>query len=123
MKIMLLVEELGIGALIGITLTLIAWRLQRYSAKHQWQTPMWSQLTLPGLAILCFATAQTLGGSGFIAAFVGGLLASYLFTEKKHDLLKASEEMNGPGSFGYASNLPGLGAFNQLFRDAGGEAA
>ena len=38
-------------------------------------------------------------------------------------LLKAAEEMNGPGSFGYASNLPGLGAFNQMFRAAGGETA
>ncbi|MGW8461728.1 cation:proton antiporter [Pseudomonas sp. CLCA07] len=88
----LVIEELGIGAFIGITLTLITWWLQRYSGKHQWQTSMWSQLTLPGLAILCFATAQTLGGSGFIAAFVGGLLASFLFTEQKHQLLKASEE-------------------------------
>ena len=88
----LVFEALGIGALVGAALTFIAWLLQRYSAKHHWQTPMWSQLTLPGLALLCFATAQTLGGSGFIAAFVGGLLASYLFTEKKHDLLKASEE-------------------------------
>jgi NhaP-type Na+/H+ or K+/H+ antiporter len=88
----LVIEELGIGALIGITFTFIAWQLQRYSAKHKWQTPMWSQLTLPGLAILCFATAQTLGGSGFIAAFVGGLLASFLFTEQKHQMLKASEE-------------------------------
>jgi len=88
----LIVEELGIGAVIGIALTLIAWLLQRHSEKHHWQTPMWSQLTLPGLAILCFATAQALGGSGFIAAFVGGLFASYLFTEQKHHLLKASEE-------------------------------
>ena len=88
----LLVEELGIGAFIGAAMTLGAWLLQRYSAKHYWQTPMWSQLTLPGLAILCFATAQTLGGSGFIAAFVGGLLASYLFKDQKHQLLKASEE-------------------------------
>jgi NhaP-type Na+/H+ or K+/H+ antiporter len=88
----LVVEELGIGAFTGITLTFIASQLQRYSGKHQWQTPMWSQLTLPGLAILCFATAQALGGSGFIAAFVGGLLASFLFTEQKHQILKASEE-------------------------------
>ncbi len=92
MAVELVVEELGIGAAAGIALTLIAWALQRYSAKHHWQTPVWSQLTLPGLAILCFATAQALGGSGFIAAFVGGLLASYLFTQQKHHLLKASEE-------------------------------
>jgi NhaP-type Na+/H+ or K+/H+ antiporter len=89
----LVIEELGIGALVGIAMTLIAWLLQRYSAKHRWQTPMWSQLTLPGLALLCFATAQTLGGSGFIASFVGGLLASYLFTEQKHHLLEAGEEI------------------------------
>ncbi|MHC5132901.1 cation:proton antiporter [Pseudomonas glycinis] len=92
LAIELFFEELGIGALIGGTLTFMAWLMQRYSGKHHWQTPMWSQLTLPGLAVLCFATAQTLGGSGFIAAFVGGLLASYLFAEQKHDLLKASEE-------------------------------
>lgn len=93
LAIELFFEELGIGALIGGTLTFMAWLMQRYSGKHHWQTPMWSQLTLPGLAVLCFATAQTLGGSGFIAAFVGGLLASYLFAEQKHDLLKASEEL------------------------------
>ena len=89
----LVIEELGMGALVGIAMTLIAWLLQRYSAKHRWQTPMWSQLTLTGLALLCFATAQTLGGSGFIASFVGGLLASYLFTEQKHHLLEAGEEI------------------------------
>ncbi|MGX1126723.1 cation:proton antiporter [Pseudomonas sp. HLS-6 TE3448] len=88
----LVAEELGIGALSGILLTLIAWQLQKLSWKHQWQMQVWSQLTLPGLAVLCFATAQVLGGSGFIAAFVGGLLAGYLFKEQKHHLLQASEE-------------------------------
>ena len=88
----LVAEELGIGALSGIFLTLIAWQLQKLSWKHQWQMQVWSQLTLPGLAVLCFATAQVLGGSGFIAAFVGGLLAGYLFKEQKHHLLQASEE-------------------------------
>ena len=89
---LLFIEELGIGAVTGVVLTPIAWRLQRYSGQHQWQTPVWSQLMLPGLAVLCFATAQAIGGSGFIAAFVGGLFASYLFTQQKHHLLKASEE-------------------------------
>ncbi|GGU51195.1 sodium:proton antiporter [Pseudomonas laurentiana] len=88
----LVAEELGIGALCGVLLTVAAWQLQQFSWKHQWQMPVWSQLTLPGLAVLCFATAQVLGGSGFIAAFVGGLLAGYLFKEQKHHLLEASEE-------------------------------
>lgn len=86
------VEELGIGALVGVGLALLAWQLLQLSAKHNWQMPMWSQLTLPGLALLCFALAQTLGGSGFIAAFVGGLLSGHLLDKQKHHLLQASEE-------------------------------
>ncbi|MET0848027.1 MAG: cation:proton antiporter [Pseudomonas sp.] len=93
MAIELVIEALGIGAVIGVVFTLIAWWLKRYSEKHHWQAPMWSQLTLTGLAILCFGTAQALGGSGFIAAFAGGLFASYLFTEQKHHLLNANEEL------------------------------
>lgn len=92
----LFIEELGIGAVVGLALTLIAWLMFRYASKQSWQSPIWSQLTLPGLALLCFATAQTLGGSGFIAAFVGGLLASRLFSEQKHRLLEASEEFATP---------------------------
>ena len=88
----LIAEELGIGALVGGGLALLACRLLRLSEQHDWQMPMWSQLTLPGLALLCFALAQTLGGSGFIAAFVGGLLSGYLLKRQKHQLLKASEE-------------------------------
>ncbi len=88
----LIAEELGIGVLVGAGLALLAWQLLRLSERHGWEMPMWSQLTLPGLALLCFALAQTLGGSGFIAAFVGGLLAGYLLDKQKHHLLHASEE-------------------------------
>jgi NhaP-type Na+/H+ or K+/H+ antiporter len=92
MALELISEELGVGALVGVGMALLAWQLLRFSHRHHWQTPMWSQLTLPGLALLCFALAQRLGGSGFIAAFVGGLLSGYLLNKQKHDLLKASEE-------------------------------
>ncbi len=39
----------------------------------------------------CFAVAQWLGGSGFIAAFVGGLLFGVLAKNHKHHLLLAAE--------------------------------
>jgi NhaP-type Na+/H+ or K+/H+ antiporter len=88
----LFIEELGIGALVGVTMAILTWQLLRFSQLHKWNMPMWSQLTLPGLALLCFALAQRLGGSGFIAAFVGGLLSGYLLDKQKHHLLLASEE-------------------------------
>ena len=89
----LIAEELGIGLLVGVATALFAWQLLRLSKQHGWQLPLWSQLTLPGLALLCFALAQTLGGSGFIAAFVGGLLSGHLLGEQKHHFLQASEEL------------------------------
>jgi NhaP-type Na+/H+ or K+/H+ antiporter len=39
----------------------------------------------------CFATAQFLGGSGFIACFLGGLIGGALMREHKEDLLRAAE--------------------------------
>ena len=38
------------------------------------------------LAVACFALAQVLGGSGFIAAFVGGLLFGAIAKEHKQRL-------------------------------------
>lgn len=87
----LLAGQLGIGLLVGLLLPLLAWGLQRLSRRENWQIPRWSQLVLPGLALLCFATAQVLGGSGFIAAFSGGLFSGYLFRQDKQRLLEAGE--------------------------------
>ena len=39
----------------------------------------------------CFAIAQWLGGSGFIASFAGGLLFGKLEKQRKHKLLLAAE--------------------------------
>lgn len=46
------------------------------------------------MAIVCFAISQWLGGSGFIACFVGGLVFGGLIREQKQPLLKAA---NGTG--------------------------
>ena len=49
------------------------------------------QLPVPALAVVCFAVAQWLGGSGFIAYFVGGMLFGGLEKSSKHKLLLAAE--------------------------------
>jgi len=43
------------------------------------------------LALACFATAQALGGSGFIASFVGGLLFGVRLKDYRERLLHAAE--------------------------------
>ncbi|HHQ4557822.1 cation:proton antiporter [Aeromonas hydrophila] len=87
----LLLEEIGIGLLVAWGLTSLTLRLLKISYLNGWQLPLWRQLTMPGLALLCFALAQTLGGSGFIAAFVGGLLIGRKLGEHKHAYLDSCE--------------------------------
>lgn len=91
LAITLLLEEIGIGLLVAWGLTSLTLRLLKTSYLNGWQLPLWRQLTMPGLALLCFALAQTLGGSGFIAAFVGGLLIGRKLGEHKHAYLDSCE--------------------------------
>jgi NhaP-type Na+/H+ or K+/H+ antiporter len=89
--LMLVVEEIGVGAAVGIGLTVLsAWALRR-RVGHGWITESWQQLPVPALAVACFALAQALGGSGFIAAFVGGLLFGAIAKEYKPKYLLAAE--------------------------------
>jgi NhaP-type Na+/H+ or K+/H+ antiporter len=68
-------EKIGIGVLAGALAGLIGGRLVRRARAANWSTGTSEQLAMAGLAVALFALTEELGGSGFIAAFVGGLLA------------------------------------------------
>ncbi|MFQ1712564.1 cation:proton antiporter [Aeromonas veronii] len=91
LAITLMLEEIGIGLLVAFVLTSLTIRLLKISYLNGWQLPLWRQLTMPGLALLCFALAQTLGGSGFIAAFVGGLFIGHRLGEHKQAYMDSCE--------------------------------
>jgi NhaP-type Na+/H+ or K+/H+ antiporter len=87
----LVAEEIGIGLVVGIVLSVIAVQLLGFSGRHQWLTPTWVQIPVVALALTCFATAQALGGSGFIASFAGGLFFGWLARQHRETLLRAAE--------------------------------
>jgi len=87
----LVAEEIGIGAAAGIGLTIVGTWLLKLAAGRGWITETWRQLPVIALAVSCFALAQALGGSGFIAAFAGGLLFGSIAKQHKHGLLLAAE--------------------------------
>jgi len=89
----LVAEEIGIGLAVGVVLTTVAVFLLRFAHKHQWLTPTWLQVTVIALALACFATAQLLGGSGFIASFTGGLLFGAFVKQRREALLEGAEAM------------------------------
>ncbi|WP_018262106.1 cation:proton antiporter [Methylobacterium sp. WSM2598] len=87
------VREIGIGLVTGVGLAVIGvWGL-RWAERRGWMGTGWRQMPAVALAITSFAAAQALGGSGFIASFVGGLAAGWMARRRtvKHELLMAAE--------------------------------
>ena len=87
----LVIQELGIGLVVGLGLTAVAAWLLRWCWNQGWVTEIWKQVTVVGLAIACFSVAQSLHGSGYIAAFTGGLLFGFKAKEATHKLVLAAE--------------------------------
>ena len=87
----LVLQEIGIGIAVAVALVTIAVPALRFARDHGWITDIWRQLPVVTLSLACFAVAQTLHGSGFIACFVGGLIFGYFAGERTHALVLAGE--------------------------------
>jgi NhaP-type Na+/H+ or K+/H+ antiporter len=87
----LVAEEIGIGLAVGLVLTIMAGLLLKFAKGQGWLTHTWIQVPVVALALGCFAVAQFLGGSGFIAAFSGGLLFGVLAKQHREEFLLAAE--------------------------------
>ena len=94
-----IVEEIGYGAVAGVVAgALGAWVL-RTSIRRGWMTDTWQKIDGVVTPLLAYTAAVALGGSGFIAAFVAGLVYAVVaagdaepstsLTEQSGELLNA----------------------------------
>jgi NhaP-type Na+/H+ or K+/H+ antiporter len=84
-------EVIGIGMVVGLVLAVFGGFALRTCASRGWVGGTWLQIPIIALALLCFGLAQWLGGSGFIASFVGGLIFGALTKHHKEQFLNAAE--------------------------------
>jgi sodium/hydrogen antiporter len=70
----LVVEEIGYGVLVGAGAGALAAGVAVLAGRRGLVEPLWLQVIPAAAAALAFTTAAAVGGSGFIAAFVGGML-------------------------------------------------
>jgi len=84
-------KAIGIGALVGVAFALFGSLAFRICSERKWIAGSWMQLPVVALAICCFATAQRFEGSGFIAAFVGGMIFGGLTRKHKKEVLESAE--------------------------------
>jgi NhaP-type Na+/H+ or K+/H+ antiporter len=87
----LVAREIGIGLGVAVVLAAVGIKLISICGRRGWFTDVWAQIPVVTLALACFATAQTLHGSGYIAAFVGGLLFGHYAKDHTHKLVIAGE--------------------------------
>jgi sodium/hydrogen antiporter len=67
------VVGIGIGAVGGLVIA--------RSQKCRWMSDTWAQLATLAVALVCFQVGERLHGSGFVAAFAGGL--AFAFAAKR----------------------------------------
>jgi NhaP-type Na+/H+ or K+/H+ antiporter len=87
----LLTEELGIGLLVGAIIAFVAAKAIVRARAANSLGDVWQRTSVPALALLVFAVAQLLHGSGYIAAFVGGLCFRAAMKEDLHSLIVPAE--------------------------------
>jgi NhaP-type Na+/H+ or K+/H+ antiporter len=89
--LLLVLQEIGIGLLVGVGLAAAGAWLLKYSSRNGWVTEIWMQATVAGLALACFAIAQEFHGSGYVAAFTGGIMFGFLAGKSTHKYVLAAE--------------------------------
>jgi NhaP-type Na+/H+ or K+/H+ antiporter len=93
-------EEIGFGVVGGVVAgALGAWTLRRFAARG-WMDGTWKQINAVATPLLAYTVATALGGSGFIAAFVAGIVfgvtagehaeATTFLAEESGELLNAA---------------------------------
>lgn len=85
------VEQIFFGLLIGIIIGWLGGWLLGITGKRGWIEKSLLQLGLLALALTCYGGASLVGGNGFIAAFIGGLLVKRGFEDAHFHASEFSE--------------------------------
>ena len=89
----LLLEEIGYGVLGGVVAGLLIAFVIRQAGRRNLIAPQWRQVIPAAGAALAYGTASALDGSGFIAAFVAGMVFRLALRRDPEELNQLTEEV------------------------------
>ena len=84
-------EQVGLGVVVSVGIGLAGGWLVSQASNRGWMTDASQRLALLALAIIAWALADQIGGNGFIAAFVGGLLVGPTVEQVGERLIRFTE--------------------------------
>ena len=79
------------GVAVGIGLGYGGGRLLTVADGRRWTSPVSRQLFVLAIAVACYLLSTSLGGNGFIAAFVGGLAFGGGSRQREEDAVRFTE--------------------------------
>lgn len=88
----LVAEKIGYGVLAGAVAGAVAAAVVVRAGGRRWVDETWLQVIPLAAALLCFGLAEAIGGSGFIAAFVGGAVFGGLRRHRGGDVSHLIEQ-------------------------------
>ena len=91
----LVVEAIGYGAVGGVIAGTVAAAVVVLGRRHRFVDDVWLQVVPVAAAVLAYSVADALGGSGFIAAFVGGMIFGGLRRRHGGEVGYLIEELGG----------------------------
>ena len=112
----LAIWELALAILVGVAVGVLGGRFLRTTVKRGLTSDMWTRLSIFSLALASYFLSVGIGGNGFVAAFVGGILFG---NATKHDLAEETDFTEASGAllallvwavFGLTLFTPGLAA-------------
>lgn len=89
----LLFEEVGYGIVGGVAAALVVGAVVVYAGRRDLIQGEWSQVIPAAGAVLAYGTASALDGSGFIAAFVGGMVFRGVINRDPGEMNRLTEEV------------------------------
>ncbi len=69
-----IVSQVFIAAAVGVAVGWLAARLIMWTADRDWMAPAWSKVAMLAVALGAWVFGDGLGGSGFLAAWIAGLI-------------------------------------------------
>ena len=87
-----IVEQLGFGTLVGLTIGLGGGWLMGFARRWEWLADSYQQIGVVALALLCLAVSEMVGASMFIASFVAGLAVQVGFKDAGKHSVEFAEE-------------------------------
>jgi NhaP-type Na+/H+ or K+/H+ antiporter len=112
-------SQIGFGLLVGLVLGWVGGWLMGQAKRRRWIEEAFQQLCLLSLAVVAWYVTDEIGGNGFIAAFVAGLVVKIGFEDARERMGEFSEargQLLNLGVFFLFGTLaaPALGEFGAM---------